>query len=206
MPSPANIHQSTSSSPDTSKIGLNRLNKESTENIGKVMRSCCESDSYVNGMLQKWPFSTEAALYAASDSTCATIDNDEWMRAICAQAEIGGNKKSRWSTQEQAEASRSNDATLDAIRLISRQYAKRHGFIFMICATGKTGEDILRALKKRLKNRTSDELETAIREHMRICKIRLAKALKEYGMYGACCEVSGFIPIKECKEDGRGCT
>lgn len=179
--------------------GLYRLNKESTDTLRNVMRSCCERDSYVAGMAQKWPFSSEFALYAASDSTCATIGKDEWMRAICAQAEIGQKKKSRLSTQEQAEASKSNNTTLGAIRLLSRRYTERHGFIFMICATGKSGEEILAVFKDRLNNRTDHEFETAVREHMEITKIRLAKALKEYGLDDGCAKV---IETENGREDG----
>lgn len=71
---------------------------------------------------------------------------------------------------------------------MSRQYTERHGFIFMICATGKSGEEILGVLKDRLNNRTDDEFETAVEEHMEINKIRLVKALKEYGLSDGCDE------------------
>lgn len=194
----AEFHQCISTSPQTTHIGLEQLNQESTEVVHNIMRSCCESDAYVWGMLEKWPFSSESNLYAASDTTCATMGKDEWMRAICAQAEIGQKKKSRWSTQEQAVASKSNDETLDAIRLMSRHYTERHGFIFMICATGKSGEEILAILKERLKNQTEDEFEAAVKEHMEIIKIRLAKALKEYGLYGGC---AGDIETESVERD-----
>lgn len=164
------------------ETGLDRLNNATIHTFKAVMRSCCTSDVYASLMLNERPFINESAMYSASDRICASLEKSEWVKAISSHAEIGQKKKEqdKWGKQEQAEASKSSDSTLNSIRALSRQYFDRHRFIFLICATGKTGEDILAELQTRVNNPTDVEFATAIAEHLEITKIRLAKATKEY--------------------------
>lgn len=164
---------------------MQKLNDLAVEKFLALMLSCCACDSYADGMIVRRPFPNKAALLAGSETVCASLSREDWRKAISAHAEIGnrrdddGERNQRWSSQEQSKVSLSGDDVVTRIRQLSREYRTRHGFIFLICATGKSGEDIYESLKCRIDNDTELELNNAIREHIQITSIRLLKSIDE---------------------------
>ncbi|HQW00201.1 MAG TPA: 2-oxo-4-hydroxy-4-carboxy-5-ureidoimidazoline decarboxylase, partial [Bacteroidia bacterium] len=52
---------------------------------------------------------------------------------------------------------------------------KKFGYIFIVCATGKSAQEMLELLKKRLPNSPEAELKIAAREQNKITHLRIDK-------------------------------
>ncbi|MBL8746356.1 MAG: decarboxylase, partial [Phycisphaerae bacterium] len=85
---------------------------------------------------------------------------------------------SSWSSAEQAGMDRATAQTARAIAEGNRRYEERFGHVFLICATGKTGDEMLHALNERLNNDPDTELRIAAAEQAKITRIRLQKLVQ----------------------------
>src|SRR5204863_9006954 len=90
---------------------------------------------------------------------------------------IGHSKGSRWSRQEQSKAKEADDDTRRQLQQLNQRYQRRFAYIYIVCATGKSAEEMLDMLKKRLKNAPAKELRIAAIEQVKITHIRLNKLL-----------------------------
>jgi 2-oxo-4-hydroxy-4-carboxy-5-ureidoimidazoline decarboxylase len=84
-----------------------------------------------------------------------------------------------WASQEQRGARAASDATLEALARGNRAYAQRFGYIFIVCATGRSADEMLAMLESRLGNDPADELRIAAAEQMKITRLRLEKLLED---------------------------
>jgi 2-oxo-4-hydroxy-4-carboxy-5-ureidoimidazoline decarboxylase len=109
------------------------------------------------------------------------LSDDEWREAIAAHPRIGegGGHSPDASATEQSRAMQASAETLDALGADNRQYEKRFGHVFLIAASGRSGEDILGELRRRMSNDPATELEEAKRELRRIVQLRLGKMVSE---------------------------
>ena len=82
-----------------------------------------------------------------------------------------------WSTQEQAGAAGASADVRERLAARNRDYEARFGYIFIVCATGKSADEMLSMLEQRLTNDPNEELEIAAEEQRKIMRIRLAKLL-----------------------------
>jgi 2-oxo-4-hydroxy-4-carboxy--5-ureidoimidazoline (OHCU) decarboxylase len=62
---------------------------------------------------------------------------------------------------------------------LNREYEEKFGFIFIVCATGKSSDEILALLEERLQNDAVAELPIAAAEQAKIIEIRLRKLLEQ---------------------------
>ena len=85
---------------------------------------------------------------------------------------------SRWSTKEQSAAQKAAPEALEALAIQNRAYTERFGYVFLICASGKSSEEILNALRQRLPNDPDTELSRAAEEQRKITQLRLEKLLE----------------------------
>jgi len=88
-----------------------------------------------------------------------------------------GEDARRWSEGEQSRAREASDETKAALAEGNRAYEEKFGFIFIVCATGKTAGEMLDALRERLKNDAEAELRVAAAEQWRITELRVKKFL-----------------------------
>ena len=82
-----------------------------------------------------------------------------------------------WSTQEQQSVTAAEDAVKIALAEANREYERRFGHIFIVCATGKSGPEILEILRRRLQNDKQTELHEAAEQQRQITQIRLKRWL-----------------------------
>ena len=94
-------------------------------------------------------------------------------------AEAQSAQAQRWSKQEQAGVEVAPAETLAALAEANQAYEARFGYIFLICATGKTSEEMLALLRTRLHNDAEQELRIAAVEQQKITRIRLEKLLEQ---------------------------
>ncbi|KAK1649706.1 hypothetical protein QYE76_067511 [Lolium multiflorum] len=125
------------------------------------------------------PFASLAdALLAARRIWLNEVDVNGWLEAFAAHPAIGTTSPSvsKWSKEEQSAAiSSATDSTAQELAEWNARYRDKFGFVFMICASGRTAPEVLAELKRRYSNRPIVELEGAAHEELKITELRLAK-------------------------------
>ncbi|XP_010453339.2 PREDICTED: uric acid degradation bifunctional protein TTL isoform X2 [Camelina sativa] len=149
---------------------------------------CCGSSDFAKLMVDSAPFeSLEAAIYTARDIWFNLVNVTAWLEAFSAHPQIGDTPSSsinsdfaRRSKAEQSTAFASTSSSaLKELADWNVRYKKKFGFIFIICASGKTHAEMLAALKERYENRPIVELEIAATEQMKITELRMAKLFSD---------------------------
>jgi 2-oxo-4-hydroxy-4-carboxy-5-ureidoimidazoline decarboxylase len=149
-----------------------------------ALARCCGATRWVQGMLARRPFASSAALFAAADEVWASLGTSDYLEAFSYHPQIGAElaalrarfqSTAGWSSAEQAGVSAGDEATLLALRDDNRAYQQRFGYIFIVCASGKSARELLAALQARLGNEPEEELALAAAEQSKITKLRLAK-------------------------------
>ena len=87
-------------------------------------------------------------------------------------------RSAAWSAQEQSDAAAADDAVKIALREANGEYERRFGRTFIVCATGKSGSEILQILRQRLQNDDRTEIREAAEQQRQISQIRLRKWLQ----------------------------
>ena len=133
-------------------------------------------------MLARRPFgSLEAARQAAREEWFA-LPVSEWRTAFAHHPRIGDGGMRRAgaggaagvSAREQAGVANASADLLSALREANREYEARFGYIFIVCASGKTAAQMLETIHRRLANPPDREIAAAAAEHADICDRRLA--------------------------------
>jgi OHCU decarboxylase len=155
---------------------LNTLDADAA--AGELLR-CCGSTRWARAMAAARPFASVDQAADRSDAIWSALDPADWLEAFAAHPRIGERSTPpagapRWSADEQSGVADSSRARL--LRL-NGEYERRFGYIFIICATGKTGDEMLAALERRMRNNPDDELREAADEQRTIARLRLAKLL-----------------------------
>ena len=164
---------------------LSRLNSLPPEEAAGELLKCCGSARWAAGVAALRPFRDARELLAAADRVWWGLGREEWLEAFRSHPEIGGEKAERdvsgdarrWSEAEQSAARAAAPETLAALAEANRAYRDRFGYIFIVCATGKTADEMLALLRGRLSNDPDTELRVAAEEQRRITGLRLRKLL-----------------------------
>jgi 2-oxo-4-hydroxy-4-carboxy-5-ureidoimidazoline decarboxylase len=146
---------------------------------------CCGSSRWVAGMLAARPFADEASMLAAADRVWATTGDADWLEAFTHHPKIGDRDSLRqkfastatWAAHEQSGTSSASEDVLTALAEGNAAYEAQNGFIFIVCATGKTAPEMLALLQARLPNDRETELRIAAGEQHKITRLRLEKWL-----------------------------
>jgi len=151
----------------------------------KELLQCCGSNRWATQIADARPYQNLAELIARANETWWSLDRDDWLEAFRSHPKIGEKKAAetvsaqahQWSGQEQAGVNTASAETSNALATLNRAYEHRFGYIFIICATGKTPGEMLAALRERLEHDTSEELPIAAAEQSKITELRLKKLL-----------------------------
>jgi OHCU decarboxylase len=149
--------------------------------VGELLR-CCGSSRWARAMAAARPFSTVAAIERAADDVWTDLETPDILEAFAAHPKIGagatgGTGASQWSAEEQSGAGDATDDVRARLARGNREYEARFGYIFIICAMGKSAGEMLASLEQRLRNSPADELRIAAEEQRRITRLRLTKLL-----------------------------
>jgi OHCU decarboxylase len=164
---------------------LARLNALGAAEAERELLKCCGSNAWARQMSARRPFGATRELLMAADEIWWSLDAADWLEAFAAHPKIGGRKAARaqdaqaagWSEQEQSGARDAAQATLDELDAANRTYEEKFGHIFIVCATGKTADEMLALLRARLPNDAATELRNAAEEQRKITHLRLEKLL-----------------------------
>ena len=164
---------------------VRRLNQLSADLAEAEFLKCCGSTRWAKLMTEARPFANFEEVSSKADEIWVSLGEDDWFEAFRAHPKIGEGKAAaaqsqqaaNWSAQEQSQAQQAAEETKAAIAEGNRIYADQFGFIFIICAPGKSAEQILSSLKARLTNDLETELLIAAKEQQKITQLRLKKLL-----------------------------
>lgn len=149
--------------------------------IKEELIKCCGSENWVNQMYDQWKFISNENLFETSEKIWFSLKKEDWLEAFKHHPKIGNidSLKEKYSVSkdlaksEQAGVSTASLETLTELSEYNSDYEKKFGYIFIVCATGKSAEEMLSIIKKRMKNEPEDEIQIAMREQNEITKIRL---------------------------------
>jgi 2-oxo-4-hydroxy-4-carboxy-5-ureidoimidazoline decarboxylase len=149
-----------------------------------ALTRCCGSARWVDRMLEGRPYASATALFELAERVWNELGRDDYLEAFSHHPQIGADlaelqqkfaSTSAWSASEQSGAGGAGLATLEALRDGNRAYLERFGFIFIVCATGKSAAEMLALLRARLPNDPAVEVSIAAAEQAKITKLRLEK-------------------------------
>ena len=141
---------------------------------GTELRRVCGSSRWVESLLKARPFASWDALLAASNEIWRSLDANDWLEAFAAHPRIG-ERKAGWSSQEQSGTRTATDDTMQRIADGNRAYEEKFGFIYLVCATGRSADEMLANLTERLTHDRDAELRIAAEEQAKIIALRLEK-------------------------------
>ena len=168
------------------KESLERLNNLSSPEAEREFLKCCGSALWARRMEEARPFRNLEELKSAADSIWWSLDKEDWLEAFSHHPKIGERKSEReqaaqargWSRQEQAGVESAEAATREKLAAYNREYEEKFGYIYIVCATGKSADEMLAICKDRLQNEAEEEIRNAAEEQRRITHLRLEKILE----------------------------
>ena len=166
-----------------SSIG-NYLNSLDEKSLRDVLAKCCASERWVDRMLVEQPFpKNNQFLMRDAAEFWWYMDRLDWLEAFAAHPKIGDVESLRakfantkgWASGEQSGVAGASDQTLARLTELNGEYLARFGYIFIVCATGKSADEMLAILESRLSNDPDTELRIAAEEQLKITLLRLKK-------------------------------
>ena len=172
-------------SPSTPE-GLARFNALSPDDAAAALHAACGSHRWAGVVAAKRPFATVEDLLQAADEAWFKMAPKDWLEAFSHHPRIGETdlsqarfaKTAAQSSKEQSGMARASEKTRRAFVEGNAEYEEKFGYVFLICATGKSGEEMLRQLRRRVTNDSATELRNAVHEQSLITRIRLSKLVK----------------------------
>ncbi len=160
--------------------GLERFNRLPKDDVSKALYATFADHRWVTEVAAGRPYADIDALLAATEAAFAELDAAGWLRAFKAHPRIGerGGESPAASENEQSRVRQGSAATLAALADENRRYEERFGFVFLIAAAGKSGDEILEQLRTRMANDRETELAQAAEEHRKITRMRLGRMLE----------------------------
>ena len=163
---------------------LDRLNTLPAPDAERELLSCCGSSVWARQVAASRPYRDIGALLATADRVWWRLTPDDWLEAFARHPRIGERAavtasaaERTWSEGEQSRAQHSAPSVLAQLASANAEYEDRFGHVFLICASGKSAEEILANARARLRNHPERELTIAAEEQRRITHLRLRKLL-----------------------------
>lgn len=163
---------------------LAELNTVAEDLARERLLACCGSRRWVEAMVAARPFATKAALLGEATRRWASLAEGDWLEAFTHHPRIGDQTLAGaaaatrgWAADEQAGATGAANTVKDALAQANRAYEARFGRVFLVCATGKSAEEMLQICRSRLENDAATELAVAAGEQDKITRLRLEKLL-----------------------------
>jgi OHCU decarboxylase len=139
-------------------------------------RRCCGSARWAGAMTRARPFADVDAMIALGETIWASLAPADWLEAFAAHPRIGEQRVvSAWSSEEQGGMRQADQRTQEKLAALNVDYQERFGYIFIVCATGRSSGDMLAMLEARILDDAPAELAVAAEEQRKITALRLRK-------------------------------
>ena len=163
---------------------LRTLNEAPTEQAADRLAACNASQRWIEQVLANRPYSDVESLLLTAERVARSLEWDDVGQALDAHPRIGDrasgqNTEATWSRQEQSAVSTADPQTQDALREGNVVYERRFGHVFLIRAVGRSAEEMLAELRRRLGNAEGDERAEVTEELAQITRLRLERMLAE---------------------------
>ena len=177
----------TDSQPSNSTtLDIEGLNALSADEATAELLKCCGSRRWAGELSKGRPYLSLEELSARADEVWWSLEPADWLEAFHSHPKIGETKAAdsgsaqaqQWSGQEQLGVRRAAPETIEALARLNTEYETKFGYIFIVCATGKSSEEMLRILQERLENDAVKELPVAAAEQAKITALRLKRLLQ----------------------------
>src|SRR5690349_5578494 len=157
---------------------LTELNGLPAAEAEEQLLTCCGSQRWARAMAARRPFKSMEDVQRAAEMEWIKLKYPDWLEAFSHHPRIGERAKAQgFAKQEQSGAGGASDKTLLSLESLNRLYEEKFGFVFLIFATGKSADEMLGALQRRLQNGRDVELKNAVGEQAKITRLRLEKLL-----------------------------
>lgn len=166
-------------------MDLAQLNNLTVEEATHSFMQCCTATAWVARMVNARPFTDQQDLVSKADKAWQGLEEADYLEAFEGHPQIGNvatlrakyaNTKAL-ASGEQSSVSEATEEVLEALAKGNADYLAKFGFIFIVCATGKSAAQMLALLQARLPNNNSTELANAAEEQRKIFHLRLEKLL-----------------------------
>jgi OHCU decarboxylase len=164
---------------------LDQLNQLPADFAEAEFLKCCGSTRWARSMTNVRPFKSLNDLLAKADSVWWSLGQEDWLEAFRSHPKIGEKKAAAtqpeqarsWSAQEQSGVANASAILNAELAQRNRDYEDRFGFIFIVCASGKSPQEMPAILNDRMRNDSETELRVAAEEQAKITSLRLEKLL-----------------------------
>lgn len=166
-------------------MSLEWLNELPANEAATEFAKCCGSKRWSEMMTDRRPYPNVEDLTNTANEIWQSLTQSDWLEAFRSHPKIGEKKaaepvstqSTHWSGQEQAGVDNAARDTIDELAQLNSEYENKFGFIFIVCATGKSAEEMLALLRQRLQNDYEAELPIAAAEQAKITELRLKKLI-----------------------------
>src|SRR5436190_5692986 len=158
------------------------INAASPDSAREILLRACGSTRWVDRMMQRRPFANDARMFSAARIEWFGLTESDWLEAFSHHPRIGDRaalearfpKTHDLSSKEQSGIGIAGADVIAALAQANQDYFDRFGFIFIVCATGKSAAEMLALLLSRLPNDRAAELRIAAEEQAKITALRLS--------------------------------
>jgi len=165
---------------------LAQLNQMPHEEAVAAFSQCNTSTNWSQKMAESRPFKTKQDLLSTADKIWSDASEEDLLEAFSGHPEIGDvstlrekyRHTEKLASHEQSAVNAASENTLHSLAQGNKDYKDKFGFIFIVCATGKSADEMLKLLQQRLPNSRATELKNAAEEQRKITHIRLHKLLE----------------------------
>lgn len=153
------------------------------EDKKQMLFKCCSSDQWVKYMMDLLPYEDLVDVLEDAEQAWYNCEEHDWLQAFSHHPKIGdlSSLKLKFpgtaslAGEEQSGVSNAANETIELLASLNKEYENKFGFIFIICATGKSASEMVASIKQRITNDVATELQNAAEEQNNITKLRLEK-------------------------------
>ncbi len=168
-------------------MNINDLNNQTVEQAQHTFMQCCTSSTWVERMVAARPFASEQALKDTANKLWQGLAETDFLEAFEGHPKIGdvNSLRAKYANtkelagNEQGLVKQANDNVLEVLAQGNSDYEEKFGFIFIVCATGKSAKQMSDLLQGRLPNSKAQEFVNAAEEQRKIFQLRIDKALAD---------------------------
>ena len=166
-------------------MSLQKINNANSKQAYRIFESCCCAPKWIESMTNSRPFAQPRDVLIASDKTFMQLTKADYLTAFEGHPQIGNlqtlkdkyENTSDSASHEQSGMSDAKQSILEEMHALNIEYLEKFGFIFIVCASGKSAQQMLDLIKSRINNDHDSELSIAGNEQAKITHIRLEKLL-----------------------------
>jgi 2-oxo-4-hydroxy-4-carboxy-5-ureidoimidazoline decarboxylase len=165
---------------------LHEFNILPKQQLIEELTKCCGSSAWVKRMLPFIPADDMIELLEDAEEEWNKCSEEDWKEAFGHHPKIGDVESlakkfastAQWAAGEQSAVNVASKETIEALAEGNRLYEEKFGYIFIVCASGRSAEEMLMLLRTRLQNKPEEEILIAADEQNKITKLRIEKLLE----------------------------